>query len=46
MNLIKETTTYEEALNCERKEVQIKWKDSVDEEFKDMAKRCVWELIN
>jgi hypothetical protein len=27
---VNEPTTYEEAINCERKEDQIKWKDAID----------------
>jgi hypothetical protein len=45
-DVILESTTYEEALNCERKEDQINWKDALDKELKEMAKRGVWEVID
>jgi hypothetical protein len=32
MEIIKEPTTYEEAINSEPKENQIKWKDAIDNE--------------
>jgi hypothetical protein len=37
--LIKEPTTYEEAINSEQKEDQIKWKSAIDKELKEMEKR-------
>jgi hypothetical protein len=40
----KEPTTYEEAVNCEQKEDQIKWKDAMDKELKEIAKSGVWEV--
>jgi hypothetical protein len=44
--MIKEPTTYEEAINCEQKEEQIKWKSAIDKELKEMEKRSVWEIID
>jgi hypothetical protein len=43
---VKESTTYEEAINCERKEDKIKCKDAIIRELKEMAKRGVWEVID
>jgi hypothetical protein len=43
---VKEPTTYEEAINREKKEDQIKWKSSIDKELKEMEKRGVWEIID
>jgi hypothetical protein len=43
---IKEPTTYEEVINCEQKEDQIKWKSVIDKELKEMEKRSVWEIID
>jgi hypothetical protein len=40
--IIKEPTTYEEAINSEQKEDQIKWKNAIDKEFKETEKRVVW----
>jgi hypothetical protein len=34
--IIKEPTTYEEAINCEQKEDQNKWKGEIDKELKEM----------
>jgi FtsZ-interacting cell division protein YlmF len=39
--VIKEPTTYEEAINCEQKEDQIKWKSAINKELKEMEKRGV-----
>jgi hypothetical protein len=44
--LIKEPTTYEEAINSEQKEYQIKWKNSINKELKEMEKRGAWEIID
>jgi hypothetical protein len=44
--IIKEPTTYEEAINCEQKEDQIKWKSAIDKELKEIEKRDVWEIID
>jgi hypothetical protein len=44
--IVKEPTTYEEAINSEKKEDQIKWKSAIDKELKEMEKRGVWEIIN
>jgi hypothetical protein len=43
---VKELTTYEEAINSEKKEDQIKWKSVIDKELKEMEKRGVWEIID
>jgi hypothetical protein len=34
-DFVKESATYEEVINCERKEDQIKWKDAINKEFKN-----------
>jgi hypothetical protein len=44
--IIKEPTTYEEAINSEQKEDQIKWKDAINKELKEMEKRGVWKIID
>jgi hypothetical protein len=44
-DFIKEIRTYEKALNYERKEDQIKWKDAINNEVKEMAK-SMWEVID
>jgi hypothetical protein len=44
--IIKGPTTYEEAINNEQKEDQIKWKNPIDKELKEMKKRGVWEIID
>jgi hypothetical protein len=44
--IIKEPTTYEEAINCEQKEDHIKWKNAINKELKEMEKRGVWEIID
>jgi hypothetical protein len=43
---VKEPTTYEEAINSEKKEDQIKWKSAINKELKEMEKRGVWEIID
>jgi hypothetical protein len=43
---VKEPTTYEEAINSEKKEDQIKWKSAIGKELKEMEKRGVWEIID
>jgi hypothetical protein len=45
-DIIKEPTTYEEAINCEKRENQIKWKSPIDKDLKEMEKRGVWEIID
>jgi hypothetical protein len=37
--VIKEPKTYEEAINSEQKDDQIKWKSAIDKELKEMEKR-------
>jgi hypothetical protein len=44
--IIKEPTTYEEAINSGQKEDQISWKSAIDKELKEMEKRGVWEIID
>ena len=43
---VKEPTTYEEAINFEKKVDQIKWKSAINKELKEMEKRGVWEIID
>jgi hypothetical protein len=43
---VKEPTTYEEAINSEKKEDQIKWKSAINEELKELGKRGAWEIID
>jgi hypothetical protein len=44
--IIKEPTTYEEAINSVQKEDQIKWKNVINKELKEMEKKGIWEIIN
>jgi hypothetical protein len=44
--IVKEPTTYEEAINSEQKEDQIKWKNAIDKDLMEMEKRGVWEIID
>jgi hypothetical protein len=44
--IIKKSTTYEEAINCEQKEDQIKWKNAINKELNKMEKKGVWEIID
>jgi hypothetical protein len=37
-DIVKEPTTYEEAVNSEQKEDQIKWKNAIDKELKKWRK--------
>jgi hypothetical protein len=43
---VKEPKTYEEAINSEKKEDQVKWKSAINKELKEMEKRGVWEIID
>jgi hypothetical protein len=43
---VKEPKTYIEVLNCERKEDQIKSKEAINKELKELAKRGLWRVIN
>jgi hypothetical protein len=43
---VKEPTTYQEEINSEKKEDQIKWKSAINKELKEMEKRGVWEIID
>jgi hypothetical protein len=45
MVTVKEPTTYEGAINSEKKEYQIKWKSAINKELKEMENRGVWEII-
>jgi hypothetical protein len=38
---VKETTNYEEAINSEKKEDQIKWKSAIDKELRNGEKKCL-----
>jgi hypothetical protein len=44
--LIKEPSSFEEAINCERKEDQDAWKEAINKELNEMSKRGVWGIIN
>jgi ABC-type amino acid transport substrate-binding protein len=44
-DFVKEPTTYEEAVNCERKKDQNRWKDAINKELKEIKKRGVREFI-
>jgi hypothetical protein len=44
--MIKEPITYEEAINSEQKEDQIKWKSAINKELKELEKSGVWEIID
>jgi hypothetical protein len=44
--MIKEPTTYEEAINWEQKEYYIKWESAINKELKEMEKRSVWKIID
>jgi hypothetical protein len=44
--IIKAPTTYEEAINSEQKEEQIKWKNAINKDVKEMVKRGVWKIID
>jgi hypothetical protein len=39
-NIVKEPATYEEAINSEQKEDQIKWKNVIGKELKEMKKEA------
>jgi hypothetical protein len=43
--MIKEPTTYEEAINSEQKEDQIKWKNAINKEFRKYLMRKIFQLI-
>jgi Reverse transcriptase (RNA-dependent DNA polymerase) len=45
-NLVKEPSSCEEAINCERKEEQNACKEAIDKEMNEMTKRGVWEVID
>jgi hypothetical protein len=44
--IIKESTTYEESINSEQKEEQIRWKSAINNQLKEMEKRDVWKIID
>jgi hypothetical protein len=44
--VIKEPTTYEQAINSEQKEDQIKWKSAINKELKEIEKQGVCEIID
>jgi hypothetical protein len=43
---VKEPSSFEEAINCEKKEDQDAWKIAIDKELSEMTKRGVWEVID
>jgi Reverse transcriptase (RNA-dependent DNA polymerase)/gag-polypeptide of LTR copia-type/Zinc knuckle len=43
---IKEPSSFEEAVNCEKQEDQDAWKEAINKELKEMSKRGVWEVID
>ena len=45
-NLMKEPSSFEEAINCKRKEDQDAWKEAINKELNEMTKRGVWEVID
>jgi phage-related tail protein len=45
-NFVKEPSSFEGAINCERKKEQNAWKEAIDKEFNKMTKRGVWEVID
>jgi hypothetical protein len=44
--IIKEQTSYEEAINNEQKEDQMKWKNAIHKELKEKEKGGAWEIID
>jgi ABC-type amino acid transport substrate-binding protein len=44
-DIVKEPSTYEEAIHCEQKKDQIKSENAINKELKEMEKRGVWETI-
>jgi Reverse transcriptase (RNA-dependent DNA polymerase) len=42
----KEPSSFEEAINCARKEDQDAWKEAINKELNEMTKRGVWEVID
>jgi hypothetical protein len=44
--IIKESTTYEESINSEQKEEQIRWKNAINKQLKEMEKRRFWKIID
>jgi hypothetical protein len=42
---IKEPSSFEEAINCEKKE-EGAWKEALNKKLNEMSKRGVWEVIN
>jgi hypothetical protein len=45
-DIVKVPTAYEEAINGEQKEDQIKWKYAINKELKEMKERGFCEIIN
>jgi hypothetical protein len=45
-DIVKEPTFYEEAINSEQKEDQIKWKSAINKELKEMEKRGAREITD
>jgi hypothetical protein len=44
-DFLKEPTTYQKAVYCERKEDQNKWKDAINKELKEMEKDVCGKLL-
>jgi predicted transcriptional regulator len=42
----KEPSSFEEAIDCENKDVQKAWKEAIEKELNKMTKRGVWEIID
>jgi hypothetical protein len=40
-DIVKEPTSYEESINSEQKEDQMKWKNVIDKDLKNGEKRCL-----
>jgi hypothetical protein len=45
-SFIKEPSSFEAAVYCEKKEDQDTWKEAIDISLKEMSKRGVWEVID
>ena len=45
-DFMKEPSSFEEAINCKRKEDQDAWKEAINKELNEMTKRGVWEVID
>jgi hypothetical protein len=43
---IKGASSFEEAINCEKKEGQDAWREAIDKKLSEISKRGVWQVIN